>query len=446
MRFLDSRFGLSKSGTNVRTEVIAGIVTFMTMSYIIFVNSNLLSKGGINFEAAIIATILSAAITTIVLGLYANLPFAMAAGMGYNVFFAFTVCGVMKIPWQTALGCVFWDGVIFFIISLLPWRDKIIRGIPMNLKLAASVGIGIFIAFIGLSDANIIIADPGVKVALGNVKSPTVLLALAGLCFTALLVAKRVKGALLWGIIAATIGGMFIAIPGGGTVTKIPHSISDVMKLPSIGIFKQTLFQMDIIGALKWSLIPVIFTFTFFDIFDTLGSISGLASKLNIIDEKGSFPKAGKVLIIDAMGTLVGASCGTTTVTTYIESAAGIAEGGRTGLTSIVVGICFLLGLFFAPFAGLIPSAAIAPALVLVGLFMMEPILKIKFDDITEGLPAFLTIIMMPLTYNIAHGLAFGIVAYTILKLIAGKGKKISPLMYILTVVFIIYYAVGKIG
>ncbi len=309
------------------------------------------------------------------------------------------------------------------------FRDKIISGIPMSIKLAASVGIGIFIAFIGLTEANIIVADPGVKVALGNIKSPAVLLAIAGLLFTALLVERKVKGALLWGIIATTVAGMFVTSSAGITVTRMPRVLSDIVKIPSIGVFKQTLFQMDILSAFKWSLLPVIFTFAFMDIFDTVGSISGLAAKLNIIDEKGSFPKADRVLVTDATGTVIGAVCGTTTVTTYIESAAGIAEGGKTGLTAVVVGFCFLLGLFFTPFAGLIPPVATAPALILVGLFMLEPILKIGFKDITEGLPAFLTIIMIPLTYNIAHGLVFGIVSYTVIKLISGRSKEVHPLL-----------------
>ncbi|MEA3431557.1 MAG: NCS2 family permease [candidate division WOR-3 bacterium] len=442
---LERVFNLKERGSNISTELLAGFVTFMTMAYIIFVNSSLLSKGGVPFEGAVMATVLSAAISCIVMGLFANLPFALAAGMGYNVFFAFTVCGTMQIPWQTALGCVFWDGIIFVIIALSPWRERILKGIPSNLKLAASVGIGIFIAFIGLSGAGIIVKDPGTMIALGNIKSPSVLLALGGLLFTSFLLAVRVKGALLWGIIAATLAGMLVK-SGGVTVTPIPHALADIVKLPSGSAFVSVLMQLDIIGALKLSLLPVIFTFIFFDLFDTLGSMAGLAAKLNILDKDGSFPRAGRVLIVDAFGTLIGSFCGTTTVTTYIESAAGVAEGGRTGLTSIVVGILFLLGLFFAPFARIIPASATAPALVLVGLFMMEPILRINWKDITESLPAFLTIIIMPLTNNISHGLAAGIVSYTLLKLMSGRARDVSWFLYIFTVLFIIYYGFGYMG
>ncbi|MFH0797102.1 MAG: NCS2 family permease [Candidatus Omnitrophota bacterium] len=439
-------FNLRQRGTNLRTEMVAGLVTFMTMAYILFVNPSLLSQGGINFEAALIATALSAGITTILMGLHTNLPFALAAGMGYNVFFAFTVTSLMKVPWQIALGCVFWDGVLFLLLTLLPFREEIFRGIPMSLKLAASAGIGIFIAFIGLSNADIIVAVPSVKVGLGNLHSPQVLLALAGLIFTGFLLARKIKGAFLWGIIATGLWGMVFTGPSGATITPIPGAISDIVKMPSWQTFRQTFFQMDIVGALQWHLLPVIFTFLFFDVFDTVGSVAGLASKLNILDAKGSFPEVTGVLMVDAGGTIIGAACGTTTVTTYIESAAGVAEGGRTGLTAVTVGACFLLALFFAPFAGLLPPAAIAPALILVGLYMVEPVLKIDFTSVTEGLPAFLTIIMMPLTYNIAHGLAFGIVSYTVLNLLAGKKEKISPLMLVLTFFFVLYYAVGRVG
>ncbi len=442
---LEKVFKLKERGSTVGTEVLAGLVTFMTMSYIIFVNPSLLSQGGVPFEGAVMATVLSAAMACIIMGITSNLPFAIAAGMGYNVFFAFTVCGAMQVPWQTALGAVFWDGIIFVIIAISPWREHILKGIPTNLKLAAAVGIGIFIAFIGLSGSGIIKSDPATFVALGNLKSPAVLLTLGGLIFTALLLAVRVKGALLWGIIATTLVGMLVR-SGGATVTPIPHSIIDVVKIPSGTAFTSVFFQLDIIGALKLSILPVIFTFIFFDIFDTLGSVAGLAAKLNILDKKGSFPGAGRVLIVDAFGTLIGSMFGTTTVTTYIESAAGVAEGGKTGLTAVVVGFLFLLGIFIAPFASIIPASATAPALILVGFFMMQPILRIDWGDVTNALPAFLTIVMMPLTYNISHGLAAGIVSYTILKLITGKGKQVSVLMYIFTVLFIIYYAFGYVG
>lgn len=438
-------FKFAERGTNLRQETVAGLVTFMTMAYILFVNPSLLSKGGIDFQAAVMATAISAGISTIAMGFFTNRPFALAAGMGYNAFFAFTVAGVMKVPWQTALGCVFWEGVIFYILMLLPFRESLFRGIPVSLKLAAGAGIGIFIAFIGLSEANIIIACPGVKVGLGDFHSPAVLLTIGGIFLTAVLKAKRVRGALLWGILITTLCGMAVA-SGPGTITRIPQSIKDIVQFPSWQVLSRTFLQMDLIGALKWSLVPVTFTFLFFDIFDTVGSVAGLASRLNILDREGSFPEAVGVMTVDAGATIVGAICGSTTVTTYIESAAGVLEGGRTGFTALIIGICFLLALFFAPFAGLVPAAAVAPALLLVGLFMMEPVLKIDFADVTEGLPAFLTIIMMPLTYNISHGLTAGIISYTVLNLLAGKGRKVSPLMYVLTLLFVIYYAFGRVG
>ncbi len=438
-------FSLEEKGTTPGKEVMAGLVTFMTMAYILFVNPSLLSRSGIPFQAAVLATAISACVTTILMGLVTNLPFALAAGMGYNAFFAFTVTGSMGVAWPAALGCVFWEGIIFLAIMLLPCRRSIFRAIPLSLKLAAGVGIGIFIAFIGLSDASIVVASPGVKVALGNLHSPAVLLSLAGILVTAALLAYRVKGALLWSILLITVAGMFVPGTDSPTVTRVPQSLSDIFQLPSWQVFQQTFLKLDLLGALKWSLLPVIFTFLFFDIFDTVGSVAGLAAKLNLLDEEGTFPLADRVLAVDAFGTVIGALCGTTTVTTYIESAAGVVEGGRSGLTAVVVGLCFALAIFFAPLAGLVPGVAVAPALILVGLFMMEPITRIDFSDIPEGLPAFLTIIMMPLTYNIAHGLAAGLVSYTLINLLAGRWKKVSPLMYVLSVLFLLYYGFARL-
>ncbi len=437
-------FFLQEKGTTVGREIGAGLVSFMTMAYILFVNPSLLSRGGIPFQAAVLATAISAAVTTILMGLITDLPFALAAGMGYNAFFAYTVTGSMGIPWQVGLGCVFWEGVIFLIVMALPIRDSIFRSIPLSLKLAAGVGIGIFIAFIGLSEAEIIVSSPGVKVCLGNLHSPAVLLSLAGIILTGLLLTYRVKGALLWGIVIVTIAGVFVPGSNNLPVTRLPVKLSDVLQIPSWQVMGQSFLKMDLLGAWRWQFLPVIFTFLFFDIFDTVGSVSGLAAKLGIIDRQGSFPKVNRVLTVDALGTVIGAICGTTTVTTYIESAAGVVEGGRTGLTAVVVGICFALAIFFAPLAGLIPSVAVAPALVLVGLFMMEPITRIDFSEVGEGLPAFLTIIMMPLSYNIAHGLAAGIVSYTFLNIFSGQFRKVSPLLCILTVLFILYYGFAR--
>ncbi|MFH1715100.1 MAG: NCS2 family permease [Elusimicrobiota bacterium] len=438
---LERIFRIKERGSDLKTEILAGFTTFATMAYILFVNPELLSKGGMSFEGVVLATALSAMIACVTMGIWANLPFALAAGMGYNAFFAFTVCGVMGISWQTALGAVLIDGVIFLIIALLPIRDSIFKGIPMTIKLAASVGIGIFIAFIGLEQSKVIVSNPAVFVGLGNVTSPEVILTIAGIILIAVLAAKRIHGAFLMGIIIITITGMFFKSSGGNAITAMPK---DIIALPSFKEFMAILMQIDIKGALAWSMVPVIFTFTFMDIFDTIGSVAGLSSKLGIIDEKGTFPKAGKVLIIDAIGTIEGALCGTTTVTTYIESASGISEGGKTGLTAVVVGILFLAGIFFIPFIKIVPPQATGAVLVIVGFLMMEPILKINFTDVTEALPAFLTIILMPLTYNISYGLIFGMISYTLLKVLTGRRKEVSVVMYIVTIVAAMYFVIGK--
>jgi AGZA family xanthine/uracil permease-like MFS transporter len=422
-----------EKGIDVRNEVIAGLTTFMTMVYIIFVNPSILSETGMNFDAVMLATVLSASITTIICGLYADLPFALAPGMGLNAYFAYSVCIGMGVSWQTALAAVFIDGVIFLIISILPIRERIMRSIPMCLKLGISVGIGLFIAFIGLINAGIVVQNPSTTVAMGDLTAPTALLAIFGLCLMALLSALKVKGALLFGILATTLLGWVFGIPAR------PQSIGDIVALPDFSALSSTFLQMDFAGAVQLGLVWVVITFTFVDMFDTLGTTTGLATKLDIIDDKGSFKGAREAFITDAVGTIIGAVLGTSTVTTYVESASGVAEGGKTGLTSVVTGIAFLSTLFLVPFAKLVPSAATAPALIMVGLFMMEPVLKIDLKDVTNALPAFLTIVAIPFTYSISNGLMLGIISYTILKLLTGRRKEISATMIALTVVFVIY-------
>ena len=422
-----------EKGIDVRNEVIAGLTTFMTMVYIIFVNPSILSETGMNFDAVMLATILGASITTIICGLYADLPFALAPGMGLNAYFAYSVCIGMGVSWQTALAAVFIDGVIFLIISILPIRERIMRSIPMCLKLGISVGIGLFIAFIGLINAGIVVQNPSTTVAMGDLTAPTALLAIFGLCLMALLSALKVKGALLFGILATTLLGWVFGIPAR------PQSIGDIVALPDFSALSSTFLQMDFAGAVQLGLVWVVITFTFVDMFDTLGTTTGLATKLDIIDDKGSFKGAREAFITDAVGTIIGAVLGTSTVTTYVESASGVAEGGKTGLTSVVTGIAFLSTLFLVPFAKLVPSAATAPALIMVGLFMMEPVLKIDLKDVTNALPAFLTIVAIPFTYSISNGLMLGIISYTILKLLTGRRKEISATMIALTVVFVIY-------
>jgi len=422
-----------RKGIDVRSEVIAGLTTFMTMVYIVFVNPSILSETGMSFDGVMLATILSASIVTIMCGLYADLPFALAPGMGLNAYFAYSVCIGMGISWQIALAAVFIDGIVFLIISILPIRERILQSIPMCLKLGTSVGIGLFIAFIGLVNSGIVVSNESTMVALGNMAAPSTLLAVFGLCTMALLSALNVKGALLFGIIATTLLGWVFGIPAR------PESISDIVGIPDFSALSAVALQMDFAGVLKLGLVWIVITFTFVDMFDTLGTSTGLATKLDILDEKGSFKGARELFITDAIGTIIGALMGTSTVTTYVESASGVAEGGRSGLTAIVTGTAFLLTLFFVPFAKLVPGAATAPALIMVGLFMMEPVLKIDLKDITNALPAFLTMIAMPLTYSISNGLMLGIISYTVLKVLTRRWKEVSVTMIVLSAIFMVY-------
>ncbi len=426
---LEKHFKLSEHNTNVRTEVIAGITTFMTMGYIIMVNPDILSATGMDFGALITATCLSAAISTIFMALYANYPFALAPGMGLNAFFAFTVVLGMGLSWEAALGAVFINGVIFLLLTLTTAREALFNAIPMNLKLATSVGIGLFIAFIGFTQAGIVVEDPDTYLALGNFHDPQVLLAIFGLIVAGLLLARGVRGALLISILITSFAGMVLGIvPWPEGVISPPPSL--------VPIFS----RMDIKGALKFGLIPIIFTFTFVDIFDTMGTLVGVASKAKMLDKEGRLPRINRALAVDAVGTVAGAVLGTSTVTTYVESASGVAEGGRTGLTSLITGLLFILALFFSPIVAAIPGAATAPALILVGLFMMEPVLRINLSDYTEAIPAFLTIILMPLTYSIAEGLVMGVLSYVIIKLVSGRFKDVSPVMLFLGIFFIIRF------
>jgi AGZA family xanthine/uracil permease-like MFS transporter len=429
MDLLEKYFKLSEHNTNVKTEVIAGITTFMTMGYIIMVNPGILSATGMDFGALITATCLSTAIATIFMALYANYPFALAPGMGLNAFFAFTVVLGMGISWETALAAVFIDGVIFLLLTLVTAREAIFNAIPMNLKLATSVGIGLFIAFIGFTQAGIVVANEATYVALGDFHDPKVLLSVFGLIVAGLLLARRVKGALLISILVTSLVGMASGIvPWPEGIVSPPPSLSPI------------LFKMDFKTAFNFGLIPIIFTFTFVDMFDTMGTLVGVASKANMLDKEGRLPRINRALAVDAVGTMAGAALGTSTVTTYVESASGVAEGGKTGLTALVTGVLFLLALFFSPIVAAIPGQATAPALILVGLFMMEPVLRIDLSDYTEAIPAFLTIILMPLTYSIAEGLVMGVLSYVVIKLVSGRYKEVSPVMFILAVFFVIRF------
>ncbi|WP_321286498.1 NCS2 family permease [uncultured Sunxiuqinia sp.] len=425
-------FKLEENNTSVKTEVLAGITTFMTMAYILAVNPSILSATGMDKNALFTATALAALVATLVMALVARLPFALAPGMGLNAFFAFTVVLGMGYSWQFALTAVFLEGIIFLILTAFNIRELIVNAIPLSLKHAVSAGIGLFIAFIGLQGAGVIINNDAVLVGLGDMGSPSVLIALFGVLLTGVLLALKVKGALLIGIFSATIAG----IPFG--VTQLPdgHLVS---LPPSV---EPIFWKFDFSQVFTIDMLIVLFTFLFVDMFDTVGTLVGVSSKANMLTPDGKVPRAKQALFADAIGTTFGAMIGTSTVTTYVESASGVAEGGRTGLTSLTTAGLFFIALFFAPLFIMIPGAATAPALILVGLFMLSPIMKIDLEDFTESIPAFMTIIMMPLTYSIAEGIVFGMLAYVLLKLLTGKHKEISPIMYILAVLFIFKFII----
>src|SRR5690554_3158223 len=421
--FFEKTFKLKEHKTDIKTEIMAGITTFMTMAYILAVNPDILSAAGMDPGAVFTATAVSAAIATITMAFLANYPIALASGMGLNAFFAFVVAS--KYSWQIALAAILVEGIIFIVLSFFKFREAIVNGIPENLKYAVTVGIGLFITFIGLQSSGIIVDDPSVLLALGDLKSITVVLTLVGLIGTVYMVHKKVKGALLWGILGTyTLGiicqltGLYVVDEAAGVFSLIPSNI--VSLPPSISsIFMKFDFQ----GAFKlgFEFVVIVFSFLFVDIFDTVGTLIGVASKGNLLDKEGKLPKAKEALLADAIGTTAGACLGTSTVTSYVESASGVAEGGRTGLTALTTGILFLVALVFAPVLTIIPSFATAPILIVVGLFMVTAISKVDFSDYTEGLPAFLTIIFMPLAYSIAEGIIFGMLSWVILKVLSGK-------------------------
>lgn len=427
---LEKFFNLKENNTTVRTEIIAGITTFMTMAYILAVNPDILSATGMDKSAVFSATTLSAVIATLVMALWARLPFALAPGMGLNAFFAFTVVLGMGFSWQFALTAVFLEGIIFLLLTAFNIREVIVNAIPMNLKHAISVGIGLFIAFIGMQNTGLIVNSDATLVTLGDMSAHTVWITLFGLVLIGVLLALKVRGALLIGIFAATIAGIPLGVthlPEGSWLT-LPPSVEPVA------------FKFEFSSIFTIDMLIVLFTFLFVDMFDTVGTLIGVASKADMIREDGSLPRAKQALFADAVGTTVGSLLGTSTVTTYVESASGVAEGGRTGLTSLTTAGMFLLALFLSPLFLMVPAAATAPALIMVGSFMMSPILKINFDDYTESIPAFLTIIMMPLAYSIAEGIVFGMLSYVALKLLSGKTKDVSWVMYILALLFVLKF------
>lgn len=428
---LENLFKLKENRTNVRTELLAGFTTFMTMSYIIFVNPAILSDAGMPFNGVFIATIAGIILGTLCMAFLTNYPFALASGMGLNAFFAYSIVIGLGLSWQVALGLVFVEGIIFIILSVLPIRKMIVNSIPMGLKTGISAGIGLFIAFIGLQNGGIVVADAATLVGMGNILSGPALVALFGIVVTGILYALKVKGALLWGILLATAFGW---------LNGVTPPLQGVVAVPRMSDWSAVLFQLDIAGALQLSLIGVLISLLFVDMFDTAGTLVGVSQQAGYLDQDGNLPKASRALLADAIGTTGGALFGTSTVTTYVESASGVAAGGRTGLTGVVVSLLFFLALFFKPLIGIVPAAATAPALIIVGTMMISNITKIDWDDFTEVLPAFITMLLMPLTYSIANGIAIGFIAYPLLKLFTGRGKEVHWLVYTLGIVFLAYF------
>lgn len=459
---LEKFFGFKEHRTNLRTEVIAGITTFMTMAYIIFVNPGILSDamGAEFFVPVMTATILAAALTTILMGLFTNYPFALASGMGLNAFFAYFVILTLGATWQAALGAVFISGIVFLVLSVTGIVNWIDDAVPGSLKKAVAAGIGLFIALIGLKNAGIVVSYPATLVSLGNLTSPPVFLALLGLGITAMLIAAKVRGGILIGILITTVLGWFFPSAdayaegasfigwffgtGTQTVTAIPTGIGSFINLrigENFSELGKVAFHLDFKGAIGLGFMTL-FSLVFVDLFDTMGTLMGTGARAGFLDEKGRLPKVKNAMIVDAAGTMFGALMGTSTVTTYVESTAGVSEGGRTGMTAVVVGVLFLLALFFTPLAGMVPGVATAPALIIVGVLMMGAITGIDFEDFTEAFPAFLTIAFMPFTFSIADGIAIGFLAYPLVKLVAGRHKEVHWFIYFLAAIAAVHFFV----
>ncbi len=432
-------FKLKENNTTPRTEVLAGFTTFMTMSYIIFVQPVVLSIAGMDPGAVMVATCVSAAIGTLIMGLFANYPIALAPAMGHNFFFAITVVTIMKIPWQTALGATFISGVLFLILSIFGLRETIINAIPTSLKNAIAVGIGLLIALVGFEWGGIVVDSPGTLVTLGNLTSPPVILTLFGLLLMSILMALKIRGSIIIGILVTAFVGLPFGLTTFHGVFATPPSISP------------TFFMLDIKGAVNLGLLSVIFVFFFLDLFDTIGTLIGVSEKAGFIDDKGNLPRARQALLSDAVATIAGALLGTSTVTSYIESATGVSEGGRTGLANIITALLFILALFTFPLVkmigggyevtkGVVMYPVIAPALIIVGSLMLSGVAKIDWDDVTEAIPAFLTIVIMPFTVSITEGISIGFISYAILKPISGKWKEVHWIMYLFAVLFVLRY------
>ena len=452
-KMLENMFHLKENRTTVQTELLAGLTTFMTMAYILAVNPLILSAAGMDAGAVFTATALASGISCVLMASFANLPFALSSAMGLNAFFAYTVVGQMGYSWQLALTAVLIEGLIFIALSMTNVREALFNAIPLTLKSAVTVGIGFFITFIGLQNAHVVVAGPKLvalfsfpkAMAEGTFHSEgiTVLLALFGILLTAVLVIKNIKGHILIGIFATwglgivlELLGVYIPDPARGYFSLMPSGII----APPVSL-APTFLQFDFHAILSLDFIVVIFAFLFVDLFDTLGTLIGCASRADMLDEKGRLPRVKGALLADACGTALGACLGTSTISTYVESSAGIVEGGRTGLTAVTTAIFFLVALFFSPLFLAVPGFATAPALVIVGFLMMQQVAKIPWSDITEAIPSFICIAVMPFAYSIAEGIAFGIISYTLLHVASGKFRNVTWLMYILTVLFILKYA-----
>ncbi|MBP6176069.1 MAG: NCS2 family permease [Fermentimonas sp.] len=425
---LEKIFKLKQNNTTVRTELVAGVITFLTMSYILVVNPNILSAAGMDKSALFTATALASVLGTLFMAFIPNLPIAQAPGMGLNSFFAFSVVLGLGYSWQMALTAVFIEGIIFILLTFFNVRELIVKSIPSTIKYAIPVGIGLFITLLGLQNAGLIVKDDNTMLTLGSMSDPHVWVASLGLILTAVLYFKNVHGSFLIGIVAATIFGLILGLvqmPTGGLVS-LPPDISPVF----VKFEWSNIFTLD--------MLIIVFTFLFVNLFDTIGTLLGVASKIGITDKDGSFPQIKKALFADALGTTFGAVLGTSTVTSYVESASGVAAGGKTGLTSLSTAMMFVLALFLAPLFLMVPASATAPALILVGLFMITSVVKINFSDMTEALPAFLTIVMMPFAFSIAQGIVFGMLSFVFLKALSGKWKHISITIWVIFVLFVI--------
>jgi len=439
---VEQLFKLSEKGTSVKVELRAGLATFLTMAYIIVVNPGILSTPGTGmpFAGVLFATVLVAAISSILMGLIANLPFALAPGMGINAFFSFGLVLGMGIPWQTALGAVFISGIIFILLSIFKVREAIVRAIPASLRYGVAAGIGLFLALIGLTSVGFIVGDPATTVAFGGMNTQTILF-VVGLILTSILVIRKVKGALIYGIVGTAIIALIVSLIIEGSGGEAFMSVPDrVFSLPSLEVF----FQLDILGALSIAMILPIFTLLFTDMFDSISTFVGVSEVGGFIDEKTGDPEnVGKALMVDAIGTTISGLAGTSSATTYIESAAGVEEGGKTGLTAVFAGLLFIPFMFLSPLLSFIPSVATAPVLVLVGIFMVKPLMKIEWGDFEESIPAFLALILIPMTYSITQGIVWGFLSYTALKALNGKTKEIPVALWIIDIFAIVSLVVG---